>query len=157
MQRTLLQEHIGFINENDSLPGGSDVKDTFQCSIQGASSRPKVASADNVQRPFHVLAGRLSGEGLADTRGSEQIDNKTMAFALDEVIEAKLAVVRLDERLEEVLSAIWENEVGEGIVVPLDFLNELNVELHCIKIEAVSNLLSGRRSNRTHTKLCHPG
>ena len=152
MQRTLLQEHIGFVNENDSLPSSCDVENALQRSIQSAGGRPKVASADNVQRPLHVLAGRLGGEGLTDARGSEQIDNEAMAFALDEIVEAKLAVVRLDERLKQILSAIWENEVGEGVVIPFDFFNELDVKLHCIHIEAVSGLLL-ERINRTYARL----
>lgn len=45
-----------------------------------------------------VLARRLSGEGLAHSGRSEEIDDESLALATHKVIEARVGVVRLDER-----------------------------------------------------------
>ncbi len=36
---------------------------------------------------------------LTDSRRTKQVDNKTMTFPLDEVIEPELTMMRLNERL----------------------------------------------------------
>lgn len=52
-----------------------------------------------------------------------------MPFSFDKVVEPDLAVVGLDEGLQELLPPRWEDEVGKGVRVPVDVLDGLDAEL----------------------------
>ena len=148
MQRTLLEEHIGLVDQDDGLPRGHDVEHTFERVIEGSGGRSQVSSTDEVQRAANVFGGGFGGESLAyehqvscssrnailreqhtDTRRPEEVDNETMTLALDEVVETELAMVSFDEGLEELLASFWKDEVGERVFVPLNVLDKLDVEL----------------------------
>ena len=77
-----------------------------------------------------MLARRFCREGLADAGGPKEVNDESVSFAFDEVVEPDFAVVGLDEGLEEVLSVGWEDEVGECVGVPVYVSNFVDVELH---------------------------
>jgi len=79
-----------------------------------------------------VLRGRFGGEGLADTGRTKEINDETMPFAFDKVIEAQFLVVCLDEGLQEVFAVLGEDEVRESVGVPAHRGDFLDVELHCV-------------------------
>ena len=60
-----------------------------------------------------------------------------MALPLDEVVEAEVCIVRLNERTQERLAAGWQHKVCERLVVPLDLFDELDVELNCGQVSIV--------------------
>jgi len=77
-----------------------------------------------------VFARRFRRERLSNSRWAEQIDDQTVSFAFDEVIESNFLMVRFDEGLEEVLAVVGEDEVSECVGVPIDIANFLNFEIH---------------------------
>ena len=90
-----MQPHL--VDEHDRIPTRRDVQDTIQGFVERACGGAKVSAANNVQRPSYVLAGRLRRQSLSNTWRSKQVNDKTVAFPLYEVVEARL-VVRLHER-----------------------------------------------------------
>lgn len=111
MQRPLLEEHVRLVNEDDCLPSSGDVEDPVESRIESCSTRAQIATANHVQRPLHVLRSGLGREGLANTRRAEQVDDETVSFSFNEVIESELLVVCFDKRLKEVFAVIREDEV----------------------------------------------
>ena len=79
-----------------------------------------------------MLARRLGRQRLAHTRRTEEINDETLSLALDEVVEAEICVVSVDERAQQVLSVCCEDEALERLVVPHDGLDVGNVELHYV-------------------------
>lgn len=55
-----------------------------------------------------------------------------MTLALDEVVEPGVGVVRLDQRLQERLTVLRQDEVLERCVIPDNRLDVLDVELDCL-------------------------
>lgn len=76
-----------------------------------------------------MLTRRFRRERLPDAGRAEEVDDEALALALDEVVEVKVRIVRLDERLQEGLVVAREDEVREGLGGPLDGLDVLDVEL----------------------------
>ena len=76
-----------------------------------------------------MLTRRFRRERLPDAGRAEEVDDEALALALDEVVEVKVRIVRLDERLQEGLVVAREDEVREGLGGPLDWLDVLDVEL----------------------------
>ena len=102
-----------------------------QISSQGSiSRRPQVTPTNDIQRAPDVFARRFRRERLSNSQWAEQIDDQTVSFAFDEVIESNFLMVRFDEGLEEVLAVVGEDEVSECVGVPIDIANFLDVEIH---------------------------
>jgi hypothetical protein len=59
---------------------------------------------------------------LTYTRWSEQIDDKTLSLAFDEVVETKLLVMRFDQGLEESFAARGDDQVRKRVFVPLHII-----------------------------------
>ena len=77
-----------------------------------------------------MLARRFCREGLADAGGPKEVNDESVSFAFDEIVEPDFAVVRFYEGLEEVLSVGWEDEVGECVGVPVYVSDFVDVEFH---------------------------
>lgn len=88
-------------------------------------------AAEDVQRPPEVLARCLRRERLPDAGRAKKVDDEAPALALHEVAEARVSVVRLDERLQEVIVDARGDEVREGRGGPLDGVDVLDVEFYC--------------------------
>ena len=129
MKRTLLQEDIGLINKHDGVPAGCNIEYPVQCIIQIRGLSSEVTAAHDVERSADVLAGGLRREGLAYARRAEEVDDKALALALHEVVEAEVGVVCVDEGAEKVFPVCGEHEPVERLVVPFDGTDVLNVEL----------------------------
>ena len=87
-----------------------------------------------------MLAGRLRGERLPDTGRTEEVDDEPLALAAHKVVERSAArvefTVSFDEGTEKALSLFWENEAGEGFLVPVDVFDMADIELHCFTSSA---------------------
>jgi len=126
----LLEEHIRLVDKNDDFPRSGNIKYPLKGSIKTCSRRPQVTPTNDIQRAPDVFARRFRREGLSSSRWAEEIDDQTVSFAFDEVVESNFLMVRFDERLEEVLAVVGEDEVSECVGVPIDIANFLDVEFH---------------------------
>ncbi len=97
VQRALLEEHVRLVDEHNGLPRGRDVEDPLQRSIECSRGRAEVATADDVERAADVLARCFRGKCFPNTGWAKEVHDKTMTFALDEVVEANLLVVGLNK------------------------------------------------------------
>jgi hypothetical protein len=59
-------------------------------------------------------------ERLTDSGQPKEIDDEPRTLPLDKVVETRLFLARLDERAQKRLAICRENEVREGVFVPLD-------------------------------------
>ena len=92
----------------------------------------EIATANDVEWAVEMLAGRLSGERLADTRWTEEVDDETLALAADEVVEGTLAAraqatVRLDEGAQQCLPLGRKDQPCEYLVIPVDRRDVIDV------------------------------
>ena len=97
VQRPLLEEHICLVDQNDGFPRSGDIEDPLKGTIKTCSRRPQVAPTNDIQRAPDVFARRFRREGLSNSRWAEEIDDQTVSFAFDEVVESNFLVVRFDE------------------------------------------------------------
>ena len=121
-----------FVDEDDGVPARRDVEYPLQRAVQLRRLDAEVAAPDDVQRSADVLARRLRGQRLTDTRGAVEVDDETLALAAHEVVERAAFVqfsIGLDERAEEVLALIGEDQASERLVVPLNWRDVVYVEL----------------------------
>jgi len=130
VQRPLLEEHIRLVDQNDGFPRSGDIKNPLKGTIKTCGRRPQVAPTNNIQRAPDVFARRFRREGLSNSRWAEEIDDQTVSFAFDEVVESNFLMVRFNEGLEKVLAVVGEDEVSECVGVPIDFTDFLDVEFH---------------------------
>ena len=81
-----------------------------------------------------TFAHGFRGQALPRARVSEQVDDKPVTLARDEVIELprRAGSVRLDECPEDLLVLGGDDELLERLVVPHDGLDVGNVELHYV-------------------------
>lgn len=100
VQRALLQEDVGLVDEHDGVPTCCDVEDPLERGVQVRWLDPEVAASHNIQRASDVLAGSLRGECLSHSGWTEEVDDEPLPLAADEVVEAGVGVVCLDERAE---------------------------------------------------------
>ena len=94
----------------------------------------EVTTPNDVERAVEVLASRLSGERLAYTRRTEEVDDETLALAADEVVERTLAAraqatVRFNEGAQQCLPLGRKDQSCEYFVIPVDRRNVVDVVL----------------------------
>jgi hypothetical protein len=130
VQRPLLEEHIRLVDQNDGFPRSGYIEDPLKGTIKTCSRRPQVTPTNDIQRAPDVFARRFCREGLSNSRWAEEIDDQTVSFAFDEVVESNFLMVRFDEGLEEVLAVVGQDEVSECVGVPIHIANFLDVEFH---------------------------
>ena len=80
-----------------------------------------------------TFAHGFRGQALPRARVSEQIDDKPVTLAGDEVIKLprRAGSVRLDECPEDLLVLGGDHELLKRLVVPLELFDTLDHELHC--------------------------
>lgn len=104
MQRSLFQEHVCLVDEDNRFPTRRNVEDPLERSVQVRGLDTEVATAHDIQRASDVLAGSLSGQSLPHSGWTEEVDDEPLPLAADEVVEAGVGVMCLDERAEESLA-----------------------------------------------------
>ncbi len=115
----------------------------FEGLVELVRGRSEVAAADDVQRAVEVLAGRLSGECLADTGRTEEVDDETLALAADEIVEGTFAAraqpsVRLDERAQQRLPLGRQDQTRKRLVVPVDRRDMVDVVLNYVEFASAA-------------------
>ena len=126
-----LEEHVGFVEEEDRAPGMRDVHDAVEILFQRLGVRAKFACADGVQRALEVLCDGLACEGFSHSGWTVEHDVEPLAFTLYDVVDCLRGVeaVRGDEAAEILLNARGQHEGGEGLSVPLDVVDAGEGEL----------------------------
>ena len=119
------------VDQQDRVPLRSQLARASERAVDAVRASTQVTAADNVQGSPEVLARRLCGERLADAWRTEEADDETLTFAAHEVVERAAFVqfsVGLDERAEEVLARLRENETREHFLIPVYGGNMVDVE-----------------------------
>ena len=100
--------------------------------IEFVCTGAEIATANDVEWAVEVLTGRLSGERLADTRWTEEVDDETLALATNEVVEGALAAraqatVRFNEGAQQRLPLGRKDQSCEYFVIPVDRRDVIDV------------------------------
>ena len=75
MQRALLQENVGLVDEDDCVPACRYIEYPLPILVEIRGFRPEVPASDDIQGTTEVLAGGLRGERLPDSGRAEEIDD----------------------------------------------------------------------------------
>ena len=119
------------VNQNDRLPRCGDIKGAVQGLIDLRSRNTQVTSSDYVQWLANVFGRGLGGQRLSTAGRTEKIDDETLSFSLNEIVESEVLIVGLYKGLEQLLSPSGKHKVRERFIVPFDIGNLLDVELDC--------------------------
>ncbi len=81
MQFSLLQEDVGFVEQEEGAPAVGDVDDLAKILFQIAAFDAEFADGDHVEGLFEEFGDSFSGEGLASAGGAVEDGNETLSFA----------------------------------------------------------------------------
>ena len=88
------------VNQDNRLPRRGDIKSTLQGLVDLCGRNTQITGSNHVQRFANVFGCGLGGQRLSAARGPEEVDDETLALALNEVVESKILVVGLHKGLE---------------------------------------------------------
>lgn len=78
----------------------------------------------------------LCSESLPDSWVAEQINDKPLTFAVDEVVKSMITrSMSLDQRLDERLRSRWKNEIVYRFVAPFEILDVIHIKHYFRKYE----------------------
>src|SRR5262245_904650 len=92
VDRSLLKEHIRFVQQQDSPPTMSNVKNVLQLLFEPGGIGAQVSSGDHVEGALEKISDTLRRECLAGSRGPVQHCNQTTALARNYIINAPVRV-----------------------------------------------------------------
>ena len=87
VQRTLLEEDVGFVEKENGIPAASHFENVLELALHFAGVETEVAGAHHVEGNLHFFGYGLRGEGLADAWGTAEQDNHAFPFSFDYVVK----------------------------------------------------------------------
>ena len=86
-QVAVLEEDVGFVEQQDGAPGDGVVEDLLEAGLELLRVGADVAAGDLVEGFLEGVGDALRGEGFAGAGGAVEEGDETVAFADDEVVQ----------------------------------------------------------------------
>lgn len=129
----LLQEDVGFVEDQDGAPCDGVVKDLSEALLEHGGVGPDLAAGDLVQGFAKAFGNALGREGLAGSwRAVEECD-EAGAFARDQVIDSGCLVdIRGHHRLDDLLVFFIQNESFPRVLAEIHRPKLRYIEIFCL-------------------------